>query len=38
MTTNMKTYNASAYGGEGWSPRSQSLSEELVPWLYDFAG
>jgi len=24
-----KSFNASAYGGEGWSPRTQSLAEEL---------
>ncbi len=28
MKTN-KPFNASAYGGAGWSPRSQSLAEEL---------
>ncbi len=27
--TSNKSFNAAAYGGEGWSPRLQSLSEEL---------
>ncbi|MCP4424460.1 MAG: amidinotransferase, partial [Chloroflexi bacterium] len=29
MTTANKPFNASAYGGAGWSPRIQSLAEEL---------
>lgn len=29
MTKNLAPYTASAYGGEGWSPRTQSLADEL---------
>ncbi|MCA9921031.1 MAG: hypothetical protein KC421_01600 [Anaerolineales bacterium] len=29
MTIQTKSFKASAYGGEGWSPRLQSLAEEL---------
>jgi arginine deiminase len=29
MTMRIEPFDAAAYGGEGWSPRSQSLSEEL---------
>ncbi len=29
MTNNMEPFDAAAYGGEGWSPRSAALKEEL---------
>ncbi len=29
MTTYMEPFNAAAFGGEGWSPRSMAMREEL---------